>query len=69
MPDYSLMDAFAKRGYDVWGIDFIGEGKSSYPKVMETLPVAIGIYPLQANEAVKELNHGINYISKATGNR
>ena len=67
VPDYSLMDALAKRGYDVWGIDFIGEGKSSYPKMMESSSVLIGTYPLQANQAVKELHQGINYISKATG--
>ncbi len=67
VPGYSLMDALAKQGYDVWGMDFIGEGKSSYPKTMEYSPPPIGIYPLQANEAVKELHQGISYISKVTG--
>lgn len=69
VPHYSLMDALAKQGYDVWGIDFIGEGTSSYPKSMESAPAPIGIYPLQATEAVNELNHGINYISKTTGKK
>ena len=66
VPNYSLMDALAKRGYDVWGIDFVGEGVSSYPKIMESSPAPVGIYPLQATEAVKELQHGISYISKTT---
>src|SRR3990167_1019283 len=48
VPGYSLMDALAKHGYDVWGMDFIGEGKSSYPKVMERSPAPIGMYPLPA---------------------
>lgn len=69
VPNYSLMDALAKRGYDVWGIDFIGEGSSSYPKVMEVSPAPIGVYPLPATTAVKELNQGINYISKTTGKK
>ena len=69
VPNYSLMDALAKRGYDVWGIDFVGEGTSSYPKTMELSPAPIGTYPLQATEAVKELHHGISYISKTTGKK
>ncbi len=69
VPNYSLMDALAKKGYDVWGIDFVGEGTSSYPTTMESSPAPIGIYPLLATEAVSELKHGINYISKTTGNK
>lgn len=67
VPNYSLMDAFAKHGYDVWALDFIGQGRSSYPKVMESSPAQVGIYPLSANEAVKELGQVMSYISKATG--
>ena len=67
IPKYSLMDALALHGYDVWGIDFIGEGKSSYPKVMETNPAPLGVYPLQAKEAVKELRQGVDFIYNSTG--
>jgi pimeloyl-ACP methyl ester carboxylesterase len=66
IPNYSLMDALAKRGFDVWGIDFIGEGKSSYPAIMESNPAPIGKYPLDTKEAVKELHQGVNYITKVT---
>jgi pimeloyl-ACP methyl ester carboxylesterase len=67
VPEYSLMDAFASAGYRVWGIDFIGEGKSSYPKVMQEFPPANGIYPLSLFQALVQLKQAIAYISKETG--
>ncbi|MFN8770857.1 MAG: alpha/beta fold hydrolase [Neisseriaceae bacterium] len=69
VPNYSLMDALAKKGYDVWGIDFVGEGKSSYPKEMEINPAPIGSFPLLAKEALKELEQGIGYITNKTGQK
>ncbi|MDD3267571.1 MAG: alpha/beta fold hydrolase [Burkholderiales bacterium] len=66
VPNYSLMDSLVTRGYNVWGIDFIGEGTSSYPDSMESSPAPIGKYPLDATEAVKELNAGVAYILKNT---
>ncbi|MDQ5921683.1 MAG: hypothetical protein QG673_1742 [Pseudomonadota bacterium] len=67
VPGYSLMNDLAQNGYDVWGIDFIGEGKSTYPKTMNISPAPIGTYPLSANQAVKQLHQAIDYISKQTG--
>ncbi len=69
VPGYSLMDALAEKGYDVWAIDFIGEGSASYPASMNKAPAPTGIYPLQAKEAVKELKDAIDYISKKTGKK
>lgn len=69
IPGYSLMDSLAENGYDVWAIDFIGEGTSSYPESMTKFntpigfyPTQKGVYPLQAKEAVKELNAAIDFI-------
>jgi pimeloyl-ACP methyl ester carboxylesterase len=69
VPSYSLMNALANQGYDVWGIDFIGEGRSSYPAVMTRNPPPLGTYPLQAKDAVSQLRAGIEYISKKTGKK
>lgn len=66
VPDYSLMDSLAAKGYDVWGIDFTGEGKSSYPDSMKKSPAPTGVYPLEAKEAIPELKSGIDYITQRT---
>lgn len=67
------MDSLAKNGYDVWAIDFIGQGKSSYPKSMEKFYIPIGfypsqkgVYPLQAKQAVKQLNQAVDFILEKT---
>ena len=67
VPGYSLMDTLALNGFDPWGIDFIGQGKSSYPKEMKKSPAQSGKFPLQAKEAVEQLNTAIDYIIKKTG--
>ena len=64
---YSLMDALANSGYDVWGIDFIGEGKSSYPRAMQESPAPLGVFPLSASEALPQFKQAIDYISTKTG--
>lgn len=69
VPGYSLMDALAAKGYDVWGVDFTGEGSSSYPVSMNKSPAPNGVYPLEAKDAVKELNYSIDYIAKKTGKK
>ncbi|TDT72059.1 pimeloyl-ACP methyl ester carboxylesterase [Allofrancisella inopinata] len=66
IPNYSLMDSLAKNGYDVWAIDFIGEGKSSYPKVMQIDPAPKGTYPLQATQAIKQLDKAIDFVLNKT---
>ena len=38
--DYSLMDAFARFGYDVWTMDFTGYGKSSRDEGIPTSRMA-----------------------------
>lgn len=68
VPGYSVMDKFAKQGYDVWGVDFLGQGSSSYPTAMEESPAPTKIVPLQAKDALLQLNSAINYITKKTGN-
>ena len=69
VPGYSLMDALAAKGYDVWGIDFTGEGSASYPVSMSKFPAPSGVYPLEAKDAVKELKDGVDYIAKKTGKK
>lgn len=69
VPGYSLMDALAAKGYDVWGIDFTGEGSASYPPSMSISPAPQGVYPLEAKDAVKELKDGVDYIAKKTGKK
>lgn len=66
VPDYSLMDILAIDGFDVWAVDFIGEGKSSFPDVMNRSPAPIGEWPLQASDALAQLNVVVNYISLIT---
>jgi pimeloyl-ACP methyl ester carboxylesterase len=73
IPKYSLMDSLAEKGYDVWAIDFIGEGKSSYPKLMDEFDTPIGfypsqkgIYPLQAKQAVKQLDEAVDFFLEKT---
>ena len=69
VPGYSVMDTLAKSGFDVWGIDFIGQGKSSYPPEMLTNPAPTGLIILQAKDTVPQLNKAINYIVQKTGNK
>lgn len=69
VPGYSVMDALAAKGYDVWGIDFTGEGSASYPPSMSISPAPQGVYPLEAKDAVKELKDGVDYIVKKTGKK
>lgn len=64
---YSLMDTLAKSGFDVWGIDFIGQGKSSFPPEMQKNPAPIGLLPLQARDAVHQLNTAVHFIQNKTG--
>lgn len=64
---YSLMDVLAKAGFDVWAIDFVGEGHSSYPKVMQISPAPKGVFPLRATDAEQQLNVVIQFIKKNTG--
>ncbi len=66
---YSLMDVLAKQGFDVWAIDFIGEGHSSYPEVMQISPAPKGIFPLRATDAEQQLDVVIQFIKKNTGIR
>lgn len=67
VPGYSLMDALAAQGFDVWGLDFTGQGTSSYPAVMQKTPSPTGIFPLDAQQAVTELDTAIRFISQQTG--
>ena len=69
--DYSIMNNFAILGYDVWSIDFIGEGSSSYFKEMSVPPIKLSLnirqqnqllLPLSSNEAVEQLNFVITQI-------
>lgn len=55
VPNYSAMTILAKAGFDVWGVDFLGEGQSSYPAIK-----------LRARDAVKQLNVIISFISNQT---
>ncbi len=64
---YSLMDVLANAGFDVWAIDFSGEGHSSYPEVMQISPAPKGIFPLRATEAAQQLDVIIQFIRKNTG--
>ncbi|QIV94620.1 alpha/beta hydrolase [Allofrancisella frigidaquae] len=66
VPNHSLMDSLAESGYDVWAIDFIGEGKSSYPKIMQIDPAPKGTYPLQATQAIKQLDKAIDFVLNKT---
>ena len=60
----SLMDEFVKKGFDVWAIDFEGQGRSDYPKSMQEYPAPKGIFPLQQSEALQQLKVVIEYIKK-----
>lgn len=62
VPGYSLMDTLAKAGWDVWGIDFIGQGKSSYPSEMQKNPAPAGKFPLRAKDATLQLDYIIPFI-------
>lgn len=67
VPGYSFMDTLAMNGYDSWGVDFIGQGKSSYPKEMKENPARSGKYPLRAEQAVEQLDIAVKFIQKQTG--
>ncbi|KAB8028061.1 alpha/beta hydrolase [Fluviispira multicolorata] len=62
IPSLSFMDELAKKGFDVFSVDFEGMGKSTYPKVMQIFPAPTGVFPLQSADAVKQLNIIIDYI-------
>lgn len=63
---YSLMDTLAQNGFDVWGVDFIGQGTSSYPLEMQNNPspecLPTGC-PLQASDAVLQLESIVDFIN------
>ncbi len=63
---YSLMNELAQQGFDVWGIDFIGQGKSSFPPEMQKDPAPTGLLPLQAHDAVPQLAAAIEFIRNKT---
>lgn len=69
VPNYSLMDILAENGFDVWGIDFVGQGKSSFPESMKKTPAPTGLLPLRATDAKPELATALEFISKKTGNK
>ncbi len=54
--DYSLMDEFARRGYDVWTLDHEGYGRSG---------ATAGNSPI--SEGVKDLIAGMEVVARETG--
>jgi pimeloyl-ACP methyl ester carboxylesterase len=54
--DYSLMDAFAKHGFDVWTMDFTGYGKSSRGEGNSNIA-----------DGVEDLNAAIPVVARETG--
>jgi pimeloyl-ACP methyl ester carboxylesterase len=60
----SFMNEFAKKGFDVWAIDFEGQGRSDYPKSMQENPAPKGIFPVQQSDALQQLKVVIDYIKK-----
>ncbi len=67
VPQFSLMDKLAENGFDVWGIDFVAQGKASFPPSMQKNPPPTGIFPLRATEALPQLAHAIDFITQKTG--
>jgi pimeloyl-ACP methyl ester carboxylesterase len=54
--NYSLMDAFVSRGYDVWTLDHEGYGRSD--RTDGNAPIAEGVKDLEAGMAVVERETG-----------
>jgi len=54
--DYSLMDAFARRGYDVWTLDHEGYGRSG--RGASNSPIS---------EGVNDLAAGVEVVARETG--
>ncbi len=54
VPHYSLMETLANAGYDVWGFDFINQGRSTFS----------GKFPLTTENALQELDFVLQQIRK-----
>jgi pimeloyl-ACP methyl ester carboxylesterase len=62
VPGLSCMDVFALHGFKVWGLDFLGQGLSSFPQKVFLNGGKKVIFPLEAQEAKKQLNSALNFI-------
>ncbi|MFE7912914.1 alpha/beta hydrolase, partial [Bacillus mobilis] len=58
---YSWMDAYAKKGYDTWAMDFRGFGQSSRPKEMSEPPNQNKPI-IHLDDATKDLETVVNWI-------
>ncbi|HLI30554.1 MAG TPA: alpha/beta hydrolase [Terriglobia bacterium] len=66
--EYSLMDVFARYGFDVWTMDFAGYGRSSWPK--DNSNIADGVLDLTAGTEVMARETGqerFNYYGESSG--
>lgn len=67
-PGYSLMEAFAGRGYDVWTVDHEGYGRST--RTESSSDIACGVEDLKAASAVVEAVTGARravYFGQSSG--
>ncbi|HJV44529.1 MAG TPA: alpha/beta fold hydrolase, partial [Bacillota bacterium] len=60
---YSWMEAYAKKGYDTWAMDFRGFGNSTRPEVMSK-PATQNPPTVRATDAIKDLEAVIQHIKK-----
>ncbi|MGH9356170.1 MAG: alpha/beta hydrolase [Terriglobia bacterium] len=56
--EYSLMDVFARYGFDVWTMDFAGYGRSTWPKGNSDIA-----------DGVKDLEAGTDVMARETGQK
>ncbi len=63
---YSWMDDLAKRGFDVWAMDFRGFGQSTRPLAMEQ-PAGENPPVVRATDMVRDVDAAIRYIQNRCG--
>ena len=66
--EYSLMDVFARYGFDVWTMDFAGYGRSTWPK--DNSNIADGVKDLEAGTKVMMRETGqdrFSYYGESSG--
>ncbi|MCQ6288165.1 alpha/beta hydrolase [Bacillus cereus] len=63
VPNYSWMDAYAKKGYDTWAMDFRGFGQSSRPKEMSEAP-HLHKPVVHVHDATKDVETVVNWIKQ-----
>lgn len=66
LPGYSLMDYLARRGYDVWALDFRGFGASDRPAAFNQ-PMMANSPQMRASEASHDVDSAMQYIASQRG--